>query len=136
MPIMSWDESLDVGVKAMNAEHRDILDAMNAIFDATAAGETGPRINRLVGRLGEVCISHFRDEEAFMKKCAFPDLDLHARIHAKLLTDYTQHAKTIEAAGGRVEPAFFHFLRYWLTAHIKGVDRKYGDHAKQAHIAA
>jgi hemerythrin len=31
MPIMSWDQSLDVGIPSMNREHQDILDVMNKI---------------------------------------------------------------------------------------------------------
>ncbi len=39
------------------------------------------------------------------------------------------HAAAIEAADGTVTPAFFQFLRLWLSAHIKHIDRKYGEHA-------
>ena len=27
---------------------------------------------------------------------------------------------------------FFNFLQLWLSAHIKNIDRKYGEHAAQA----
>ena len=35
MPLMQWDESLDIGVPDMNDDHRDILAAMNRIYDAS-----------------------------------------------------------------------------------------------------
>ncbi len=41
MPIMQWDDSLDIGVDAMNREHQGLLDIMNKLFDASERGETG-----------------------------------------------------------------------------------------------
>ena len=132
MPIMNWDQTLDIGVEAMNKEHREILDAMNRIFDAHAAGQHGPAINHLVARLGDVTTRHFADEEAYMAKVGYPGLGSHKLIHVKLLQDFGTHAAAIKAAGGQVNPDFFSFLRRWLVAHIKGIDIKYATHAKAA----
>ena len=33
-------------------------------------------------------------------------------------------------AHGEVHKQFFSFLQLWLSAHIKCIDRKYGDHAR------
>lgn len=132
MPIMLWDETLDIGVEAMNREHRDILDAMNKVFDAAAAGLNGPAMMALIGRLGQITAHHFADEEKFMTKIGFPTLEAHKRVHAKLLADFAAHAAAIEKDNGTATQAFFQFLRLWLSAHIKCIDRKYGEHAHQA----
>lgn len=134
MPIMTWDDSLDVGVDAMNHEHRDILDAMNKIYDARAKGVTGAVIDNLVTRLGAITHHHFADEEAFMKRVGYPELDRHKALHSRLLEQFGAHAQQIKSAGGVPDDAFFHFLKFWLTSHIKGIDTKYGAHAK-AHQA-
>ena len=130
MPIMNWDQTLDVGVESMNSEHREILDAMNRIYDADQTGQHGDVINSLVGRLGSVCVRHFADEEKFMAKIGFPTLENHKLVHAKLLRDFSAHAAAIKAADGTVTEGFFTFLKFWLSAHIKGIDIKYGAHAK------
>lgn len=132
MPIMTWDKSLDIGVEEMNADHREILDAMNAIYDAHAAGQTGPAINRLIERLGEITTRHFADEEAYMASIGFPDLSVHKRIHATLLQDFGRHAAGIKSVDGIANAAFFGFLKRWLTAHIKGIDTKYAAHSRHA----
>lgn len=136
MPIMVWDDSLDVGVAGMNAEHRDILNAMNAIYDSHKAGMAGEGINRLVAKLGEVTTRHFADEERYMEKIRFPGVSSHKLIHAKLLADFGKHAAAIRDDGGRANDAFFQFLSYWLSAHIRGIDVKYGAHARAAVTAA
>ena len=130
MPIMSWDASLDVGVDAMNLEHQEILTAMNRVYDAAAQGQAGEAVNALVARLGQVCVRHFADEERFMETVAYPDRDRHKQLHTRLLAQYQEHAQAIRQAGGHPTDAFFQFLKFWLTSHIKGIDTKYAAHAK------
>lgn len=136
MPIMNWDNTLDVGVPSMNEEHKRILDAMNRIYDAAQAGKTGDEINLLVERLGAICVRHFADEEAYMASIGYPSLSNHKFIHIDLLERYGTHAADIKAAGGRAGQAFFHFLTHWLAVHIKGIDAKYGAHAATGARAA
>ncbi|MDZ4691695.1 hemerythrin family protein [Terricaulis sp.] len=133
MPIMVWDQSLDIGVHDMNREHQDILNAMNEIYDAAQAGQRGAGIMAKVDRLGQVTAKHFRDEEAFMARTKYPDLENHKRMHAKLLRDFAEHRAATEAAGGAPSNAFFQFLRLWLAAHIKCIDLKYAVHSQTQH---
>ncbi|MBL8545758.1 MAG: hemerythrin family protein [Hyphomonadaceae bacterium] len=132
MPIMTWDRSLDIGVHDMNREHQDILDAMNAIYDAHQAGKRGAPINSMIAHLGAVTTRHFRDEEAFMARIGYADRENHKRIHGKLLRDFAAHQATAEAAGGSPSPEFFQFLRLWLSAHIKCIDLKYAEFSRKA----
>jgi len=135
MPIMLWDQSLDVGVESMNREHREILTLMNKIFDAAASGQKGAAINSLVAALGQVCAHHFADEEEYMRVMQFPGLQPHKLLHQSLLAKYTQHAAEISAAGGVAGEEFFRFLKFWLSSHIHGVDMKYGPKASDAAAA-
>lgn len=135
MPIMQWDSSLDIGVDSMNRGHQQILDAMNRVYDTAQAGRTGEEINRLVEHLGAVTARHFKEEEAYMASTGFPGAHTHAFIHVNLLERFEKHATAIRAANGRVDEDFFQFLKYWLSVHIKGIDRKYSDHASNARAA-
>jgi hemerythrin-like metal-binding protein len=129
MPIMQWDKSLDVGVASMNRGHKDILDLMNQIYDAREQGRSGPAVTALVGKLSEVCVRHFADEEAYMASIAYPALASHKILHAQLLERFGEHARVIAAEHGAVRDEFFRFLKFWLTSHIKGVDVKYAAHS-------
>ena len=126
---MQWDSSLDVGVAAMNQEHQEILAVMNRIYDLDAQGTHGQPINNLVAELGQVCTRHFADEERYMERIGYPELDRHRQLHARLLGQFDQHAQAIKAAHGRPPAEFFNFLKFWLSSHIRGIDVKYGSHA-------
>lgn len=129
MPIMNWDQSLDIGVDAMNREHKQLLDVMNRIYDARDKG--GPGVNSYVKELGALCVKHFKGEEAFMESIGFPDLESHKRVHARLLARYGEFAEAIEKNGGKPGEDFFQFLRLWLASHIKCIDIRYGEHSVQ-----
>jgi len=135
MPIMNWEPRFDVKVEEMNREHRQILDAMNAIYDAVEAGQKGPGVMAKIARLGEVTTRHFADEEAYMQRIGYPGFDTHQAIHKKLLRDFGDHAARAQAAGGVPASDFFSFLRLWLTAHICCIDIKYGQHAASKRAA-
>ena len=129
MPIMNWDNSLDIGVKAMNDEHHGLLDIMNQIYDAHAGGKRGATINALVAKLGDACTAHFAHEEAYMQRIGYPGFNKHKALHTNLLTRYGAFAAQIRAGGGLASDAFFQFLKFWLSSHIKGIDTKYAAHA-------
>ena len=126
MPIMEWDDTLDVGVQAMNDEHKCILDLMNQIHDAHEEGLTGGLVIALVNQLGQVTLDHFRDEEAYMARTGYAGLASHALIHKDLLAKYTAYADDTRRNDGRLPEKFLMFLKLWLTAHIRGIDMKYG----------
>jgi hemerythrin len=126
MPIMEWSDALDIGVGAMNDEHREILNAMNEIYDAHASGGRGQRIMDLVSRLGDLCVRHFADEERYMMMIGFPGLNTHKIIHDNLMHGYMRHASAIRSAGGKANDEFFGFLQRWLVEHFKGADASYG----------
>ncbi len=130
MPLMNWDNSLDVGVDAMNREHQDILDLMNKIYDAREAGQRGASVVALVDQLGQVTIDHFRDEEAYMDRIGYEGLASHKLIHKDLLAKFTGFAEEIRASQGEVPEKFLTFLKLWLSAHIRGIDMKYGPKAE------
>lgn len=129
MPLMQWDKTLDIGVAAMNDEHHGLLDIMNELYDAHAAGKQGAAINALVAKLGAACTEHFAHEEAYMQRVGYPGFDSHKLLHTKLLTRYGELAAQMRAGGGKTNDEFFQFLKFWLNSHIKGVDTKYAAHA-------
>ena len=125
MSIMDWEPALDVGVGAMNDEHKQLLSLMNALHDAYKAGETGSSVMQKLDALGAATIKHFADEEVYMESIGYPKLASHKIIHQQLLQKFTQFSAEIRQANGKLEEGFFTFLKFWLSAHIKGVDMQY-----------
>ena len=126
MSIMSWSAELDVGVTKMNEEHQGLLDLMNELHNLKAAGKTGMEVLKVLDALGAATVSHFADEEAYMESVKYPKLSTHKLIHKDLLEKFGKYSADIHARHGEMGDDFFVFLKHWLTAHIKGIDMKYG----------
>ncbi len=129
---MEWSDSLDTGVDAMNHEHQGLLDIMNNLYDLAQAGKTGPQITVLVQKLAKATTDHFAHEEAYMQSINYPGYTSHKAIHTTLLDRLAKEADTIMNNSGVVSDDFFTFLKFWLTSHIQGIDKKYGEYSAKA----
>jgi hemerythrin-like metal-binding protein len=126
-----WDAKYDLGVPAMDDEHRLIVDAMNQLHDLHTAKELGPRLLKVMQRLVHVTRSHFADEEAYMDRMGYPELRKHRHMHAQLLERLDQFEMEMRKSGVATED-LFNFLKMWLKAHICGIDTQYAKYSKVA----
>lgn len=129
MSLMEWSSNLDVGVHSMNSEHQQLLSIMNKLYDRHQAKASVSELKTLMNDLASYTVKHFQDEEAYLDSIAFPDADKHKFIHKDLLAKFGTHKANFEASGV-LDQSFFLFLKMWLSAHIQGIDSKYGAFAK------
>lgn len=132
MAYFDWTKELELGVAAMDAEHRQLVDKMNRIHELDRQQAQKPTLAAAFADLGSYIEQHFADEEAYMQQIGFPDHKRHAAIHADLLRRFAEHRANFERGDGRVPPSVFRFLVSWLASHIKGIDRKYAEHQAPA----
>ena len=89
MALMVWTDALADGVASIDAQHHELADLMNALYDSAVAGE-GATTVRLFDDLLVHTVAHFRHEETLFIASGYPDASRH-RHHHELLT-----AKAIE----------------------------------------
>ena len=125
---LQWDQSLKIGVAAMDRDHERLVNAMAVIdeLDTKKAGKGA--IKGAIDKLAALVVAHFQAEEAYMQSIDFPGLAVHKRIHEDLLQNFTKHKAAYEKGDGSVTDDFHNFLVCWLRAHIKGIDAKYAEH--------
>ncbi|WP_413558836.1 bacteriohemerythrin [Bdellovibrio sp. HCB209] len=129
-----WDqERLTTHVDAMDNEHKKLIEIMNRLHDRYEAKAGKAELGPLVKELGSWTVTHFQHEERFFDTLDYPQASVHKKIHKDLLERFTGHAAEFEKTG-HLTPEFFQFLKTWLTAHIMGIDHKYGEvaHKKSA----
>ena len=126
-----WNASYNLGVQAMDDEHRVIIEAMNQLHELHEAKALGPRLLKVMQQLVQVTRSHFADEEAYMDKMGYPDLHKHRHMHAHLLERLGQFEAEMRSSGVATDDLFT-FLKMWLKAHICGIDTQYVKFSKVA----
>lgn len=134
MVFMNWESRFELGVAAMDAEHKGLIAAMNDVHDLDAKGASKPTIDAAITKLATLTKQHFADEEKHMESIGFPDRRTHAIIHAGLLEKFGALHTSFKTGDGKVDRAFFDFLSFWLRGHIMGIDRKYAAHGKPVRV--
>lgn len=134
MTFMNWEQRFELGVSAMDLEHKGLIAAMNEVHELNERDAGKAAIDAAIARLAELTKKHFADEEKHMASIGFPDLRTHALIHENLLERFGELYEAFRKGTGKVDRAFFEFLSFWLRSHIMGLDRKYASHGKPARV--
>lgn len=121
-----WDPiKLTTQVKAMDDEHVVLIELMNKLHKAHIDKKSFADQLVLLSQLLKYSESHFRNEERFFDSLPYVQADIHKKIHTDLiarLKEFGEKFKSEQALG----QDFFMFLKVWLSAHIMGIDAKYG----------
>lgn len=125
MPIRDWDNSLDLGIKEMNDDHREILDYINRIYDRDRAGASKMEILGLLKDLSIFTMRHFKREEELMKSFDYADYKPHCELHKHLLSQLSRFTNEYAEGTEKIPPSLLIFLQRWLTTHIMNIDKKY-----------
>jgi hemerythrin len=127
MAYLEWDDRFSIGVELFDNEHKKLIALINELYDAVLQDAGGPAVERILDRLVEHAVLHFRHEEMYFEDWNFPDRDSHTASHRRLRHQIFEYREQIARAGDEtVATELFAFLRQWLTKHILTEDRKYG----------
>ncbi|HEX7675538.1 MAG TPA: bacteriohemerythrin [Bdellovibrio sp.] len=126
-----WDQQkLTTHVDAMDNEHKKLIDIMNRLYERHEAKAAKTELQTIVRELVSWTVTHFDHEEKFFDTLDYSQANVHKKIHRDLIERLKQHGAEFDKTGV-LTPAFFQFLKTWLTAHIMGIDTKYGVIAAQ-----
>ncbi len=121
MDEIKWDPSLAVGVPAIDADHRFLVELIQRL-DALHAGDKDPEV--LWGVLQELdryTEYHFAREEEFMRRCNFDQFRSHRAEHRDMTFDIKRMMR--EYRRGHVDvDDIIEFMVRWFFRHITGTD--------------
>lgn len=145
---IDWTAALSVGIDAIDAQHRRLLDIINRLDDVVAAGGTKDGLSGIMAELEDYTRGHFSIEEEAFDETAYPEAKGHKAEHAAFIGKLADFRKALAvpgggadaeaaegggsdpggpAAGGALGPeaAMLAFLRSWLVRHISFSDKRY-----------
>jgi len=125
MTLARWDDSLALGVPAIDADHRRLIEAINRLHFLGGSGEDIAALASTLGEVLDYTRSHFRREEMLMRLAGYPDYRPHCALHRKAAerADQWEARCLADPTGVRVR-AFTEALSDWLLAHIHEEDVK------------
>ncbi|MDB2425964.1 hemerythrin family protein [bacterium] len=130
MAFFTWDDKYDLGVNDMNGEHKILIEKMNKLHDLNQAEAPKAELRKAFDEFVNYTVKHFEDEEKYMESIDYPELRVHLIHHKNLLDKVTGFSNDFNRPEvTKLDDKFFKFLSVWLSAHICGIDMKYGDFA-------
>ncbi|WP_051676889.1 bacteriohemerythrin [Maridesulfovibrio frigidus] len=81
---LEWVDSLSVGVKSIDDEHKRLIKIANSIIKISCDFSDRDKLTRAMSCLREYTVFHFSNEEAYMASISCPELTKHSAEHARL----------------------------------------------------
>ena len=126
MALMTWSDRLSTGVKAMDEQHKGLVNTLNELHDAMLRGADKAVAGPLLERLVKYTHDHFTSEEALMSRARYPALADHLVKHKDLTRQVDAFVDRYKRGELSLNVDLLMFLRTWLTTHIQKEDRDYG----------
>ena len=129
MPLLEWNDKMSVGVREIDAEHKNLVSMLNNLYDGMQSGKAQEALAKVLDELISYTASHFAHEERLFAQTGYPAADGHIAEHRALTKQALEvQSKYKAGATAALSMEVLNFLRNWLVNHIQGSDRKYGPH--------
>jgi hemerythrin-like metal-binding protein len=112
----------DLGLPALDAEHRGQIELMNRVGTAIAAGASPSEVAPEVGRLADYIEVHFASELIAMRERGYGAYDAHVAEHDQAIELLRRLKERCAAGDQQALLELLGALHGWLVAHIRGAD--------------
>ena len=132
MKKIQWDDSLSVGVDAIDEQHKIWIGRYNSVVEAIESRGGPAPVTNTLGFLIDYTDVHFSTEEGFMTQSGYPELDAHKAKHEELRGTVANLVQDFEEEGEThvLEDAVETLLGNWLIDHIRETDQLFGAFVK------
>jgi len=124
MAYFDWADDMVIDGGAIDADHRRLVDLVNALHTATKEGRGREVVEGIMKELLEYTTAHLRREEAQMASVGFPHLERHKIGHDHFVAQLAELQKKYEAGSITVAAQLSTVLRDWLSLHIRRSDKE------------
>ncbi|MEH6824533.1 MAG: bacteriohemerythrin [Motiliproteus sp.] len=123
MSLFVFDDSLKLGIKALDEQHSRFIGYINDTWDALDQGKPQDEFLYILNRLLDYAMEHLSAEEALMQEHDYPDYAAHKALHNETAADLFEFDLRLLAGDPEESRAFLQFLTDWLNNHIRVTDR-------------
>lgn len=129
MPLV-WTQDLSVGVKEIDAQHRELFKRINSLLDAMGEGKGKGEVGRLLDFLEGYVVLHFRTEQSHMARTFYPGYRAHRKEHRDFTRDFQDIKRDLEAKGVNsiLVIAVQRRICDWWHEHVSKVDKAFGNY--------
>ena len=128
----TFDAALETGNAMIDSQHKQLIEAVNGLYDACSKGKGREEIIKTLDFLSSYVMKHFADEERLQAQHSYPDRVRHKQYHDDFKKTVADWDKKLKADGATIT-LFMEvnsIIGGWLLDHIKNQDKKVAAHIK------
>lgn len=125
MPLITWSDTMSVGVAKIDKEHQKLIELINLLHSEMIAGKSNEVMGKVLDQLITYTRGHFALEETLFRTHAYPEGPAHKQEHDALTKKVLELQTEFKAGKTFIGVPTLNFLREWLTRHILKVDMAY-----------
>jgi hemerythrin len=133
--LFDFETEFKLGIEEIDKEHEKLVSMLNSVHLLLKEGKKEDAISFFRQTLSSYVIEHFSNEEMFMERIEFPQIDEHKKIHINFKKSFMEVLPLIDSYD---EAAFRNALTdsyTWIINHIGKTDRKYANFVHQKKVS-
>jgi hemerythrin len=127
----AWEAEHQLGVETIDSEHQLQTRLVAVLREAVETGREHAVVVEILRRLEDTSNVHFLSEELLMRLDAYDQYGMHMEEHRKLLEQLQRVRTRFEAEPSTDLRPTIGWVEEWLSAHIKGMDRRFTETLKR-----
>lgn len=124
MSPIEWKDEYRIGIPAVDHEHRELIEVVNALHESIRDGCPTDEVLATLGEIHAAISAHFALEERIMRERAYPLLDEHKSDHEALLDDLRDIMDRAEYDGQYDDARLSDDLARWFGVHFRTHDAR------------
>jgi hemerythrin len=132
-PIIQWRSDYTIGIDAIDAEHKQIIEHFSKLYDMMRTGGGHAYYKEMLIFLKNYVAFHFENEEALQVKMGYPNSVEHQEVHAYYRKKFTElfdaHLERQVTDEDLIQINLL--LKKFLVDHILVEDKKIGEYSQK-----
>jgi hemerythrin len=130
MPLIDWNDRYSVGVRSLDAQHRQLIDILNQLHQAMSTANSQQVLPALMRQLSQYATAHLQAEERMLRAQGYPGFAQHKAQHDSYIAKVKDFQEQLSKNPTGASIGLMGFLREWWTSHILTVDKQYSQFLK------
>ena len=127
MPLVEWNDKMNVGVGIIDSQHKKLVEIVNKLHDSLKNNSFETEIRPIYASLIDYTKYHFEAEEGIMEKAGYEDLEAHKKQHKGFVDKLVRFKSRCHQGREEIAVELSSFLSNWLISHILHSDKDYID---------
>ncbi|MDR2030993.1 MAG: bacteriohemerythrin [Azoarcus sp.] len=124
---LQWSDQYSVGIPEIDEQHKTLFDLIDKIHTAIFEHKGTAACVGVLDELVNYTRIHFALEQSLMHMGGYPGYEEHCALHRELVAEVEAMQSKIHSGSAAISFELLHFLRTWLSKHILGEDKQYGE---------